>query len=611
MFCYYILLIFFLFSIIWGDGIENEGIRPQSFNAGKNNLIDYYIGKLNKNTNEIEKADESISKHFNIILKNITFSTETTPVELEEWISTTKSESFQRVLHNINDKSLWGDSNINFKDRKDIPEGVVIASPSKKDPDYFYQWARDSALVLNSVLTKLFDIPKEELLTENKNTLKYNETLFNTMMKYINNTYYLQRLDNPSGKFDGVNNKNLGEPKWNCNNTAFVQGWGRPQNDGPALRSMVILKFLIKLHSIKNSLNVELPDKLFHPFFSSEWEIFNDIIKYDIEFIIKNWKTDGFDLWEEVYGNHFFTSISQLKALQLIIKYLEISGFTTTNYRNELNDFKETATKSYYKLLNYVFFEGEYIDSNKNFLIESPIQFRNGQRSGLDIAILLGSLYTHDDEEYGNSVDINETGLFPFDVNDSMVLNTLYNLMQSMKGIYPINNRYFGVNTGVALGRYPEDVYDGVKVSEGNPWFLATLSASEILYNVIYKYQVNKRDLVIPLNSMNNQFWETLFINLNEEHLNLQLSKEEDDNNSTGNYLIVPYESKMFNETMNSLHLLADSFLDRVMTHQGKNYEMSEQFNKYTGYLQGAEHLTWSYSAFCSALTARDRVIHM
>ena len=29
----------------------------------------------------------------------------------------------------------------------DVPRGVVIASPSTEDPNYFYQWTRDSALV--------------------------------------------------------------------------------------------------------------------------------------------------------------------------------------------------------------------------------------------------------------------------------------------------------------------------------------------------------------------------------------------------------------------------------------------------------------------------------
>ena len=40
------------------------------------------------------------------------------------------------------------------------------------------------------------------------------------------------------------------------------------------------------------------------------------VIKADREYISRYWSEDGFDLWEEVQGLHFFTAAVQLRALK-------------------------------------------------------------------------------------------------------------------------------------------------------------------------------------------------------------------------------------------------------------------------------------------------------
>ena len=55
---------------------------------------------------------------------------------------------------------------------------------------------------------------------------------FYLIIKYINAEYELTRLIPLGG---------LGEPKFKVDKTCFNQDWGRPQNDGPALRSTVLL----------------------------------------------------------------------------------------------------------------------------------------------------------------------------------------------------------------------------------------------------------------------------------------------------------------------------------------------------------------------------------
>lgn len=51
----------------------------------------------------------------------------------------------------------------------------------------------------------------------------------------------IQGISNPSGSLsDGTG---LGEPKYNVDMTAFTDGWGRPQRDGPGLRAEVLIAY--------------------------------------------------------------------------------------------------------------------------------------------------------------------------------------------------------------------------------------------------------------------------------------------------------------------------------------------------------------------------------
>lgn len=91
-----------------------------------------------------------------------------------------------------------------------VDSGVVIASPSQNNPDYFYTWTRDSALTL-----------KEVIDTFNNG---YNATLQSEIQNYIVAQAIQQGVSNPSGSLsDGTG---LGEPKFNVDLTEFTGSWG-------------------------------------------------------------------------------------------------------------------------------------------------------------------------------------------------------------------------------------------------------------------------------------------------------------------------------------------------------------------------------------------------
>ncbi|KAG7194303.1 uncharacterized protein KQ657_004515 [Scheffersomyces spartinae] len=466
------------------------------------------------------------------------------------WLDQQRNISFQGILNNIGGVS-------SLLDPKEVYDGVVIASPSKYMPNYFYQWTRDAALTIKSLIDYLDDTRVSSDVAEVQKTVE----------DYISNNYILQRLDNPSGTFGDDDKSGLGEPKFHPNNTAFEENWGRPQRDGPGLRVTTICAYL------------ELIDKYQVPFIhlKSGKDVYTEIVKPDLVYIIKNWNRNGFDLWEEINAQHFFTSLTQLRALidgsKLAKKYEpQDSGFIE-ELKNTFNDVRK-----------YVEWEGGFIKSNVPYVIETPSLLSLGKRSGLNIASLLASLHTHDlaSKDYDN---------IPYDVDHNLVLSTLRLLITDMKFRYPINRKHIGVNNvGVALGRYPEDIYDGYGTSEGNPWFISTATASELILRLIYKLETGRMNIVI-------------------DELNSDFFKQFVDYLEAGQTIV--YGSLDYLELIDQLIKYSDSFLQIVKDHVDNEGHISEQFNRYHGFMQGATDLTWSYSAVWNALRWREKVFRL
>ncbi|KAI5953244.1 ALR1 [Candida jiufengensis] len=477
-----------------------------------------------------------------------------------------------------------------FNSRRSIRS---LASPSTSDPNYYYQWTRDSAISIKSLIYYIEDNYRNELSNNNGNE-PLNKNIIKIIELYILNEYKLQRVPNKSGNFNDL--KGLGEPKFNVDMTAFNENWGRPQRDGPALRISTILEFIHYLNQTNSIFqNSNLQNYTF---------IFNDILKPDLQYILKFYDCKGFDLWEEIDSIHFYTSMVQLKALQ--------QGFIWFNYFKDKIDgidteFTNDILDAFNKLKSNILKDFNFINQDKDHIIEIPSLLENGERGGLDIASTLAVVHTHEldfIEKYNLHNDNNLKNFrIPFQINNSYVLNSFRKLVDDMKYRYTIN--YIDPNdndnnsiTGCGLGRYPEDIYDGHNTSEGNPWFLATSTASEFLYQFIFN--LYKFELDLQIDKSNYEFFKP-FINYNK-------SIDSKDENITN--ITYEYNSKDFNNTLIQLFKYGDSFLNVVRRHSDlETGQISEQFNRNTGFMQGARELTWSYSALWNAIRWRDKLL--
>ncbi|WPK27426.1 hypothetical protein PUMCH_004813 [Australozyma saopauloensis] len=501
-------------------------------------------------------TEKSVQIPFLLLWFSSTDKSEKEEANFEKWLASQKNQSFHYILQNIG-------GILTVLDTKEVAPGVVIASPLKNHPNYFYNWIRDSALTIRSLISQLEDDPSGD-----------SDYLKKVIEDYILVNYHLQRLPNKSGKFDDNTRSGLGEPKFMADGTTFDEHWGRPQSDGPGLRVVTITDYLDLLEKRNEVVHSD--------FLGNRTFIYREIVKPDLEYVLANWNIEAFDLWEEIDALHFFNSLTMMRALS--------EGRRLAEAEDETAEFINRLDETFKNLKSFITDPRTgFAPSTLPFIVETPKLKQQGRRGGLDAATLLAALHSHE-------VDGRDTNTIPFDVDDHRILNTLLYMVSDMKYRYPVNHDNIRIeqNIGVGLGRYPEDVYDGYGTSEGNPWFISTASAAEVVLRMIYKTLEKKSDLVISSN--NREFFSVFMKDLFENQM------------PDGN-IVLPYGSQRYKLLMYGLYDYSDTFLKVIMNHvDSNNGRMSEQFNKFDGYMQGAEDLTWSYLSFYNCARWRLKV---
>lgn len=474
---------------------------------------------------------------------------------LDAWIEQEEGIALDKLLANV----APGGRNVAGKG---VVDGTVVASPSQAGPDYWYQWVRDAAITMDALVDIYADDPSSSLGSEMSTILDAYSAL----------QHSIQRTSNPSGTFDDLSG--LGEPKFAVDGTPFTGSWGRPQRDGPALRALTLMHYLREYNSSHPTLwSSESADDFFGPFYTTEMPP-NSVIKADLEYVSHFWNQSGFDLWEEVEGLHFFTLITSARSLR--------EGAQLAAAFNDHGAAEWYAQQAGYieNLLR------KFWNKNKGHLVETLWS----KRSGLDCGLLLGSLHAlpADGSE--------DEAVFP-PWSDEILISLLA-LSRDQRDRFPINSSPSDEQgngeveewafEGTGIGRYPEDVYDGYGTSNrgGNPWFLCTSSAAEILYRTATEFSTSSN---LTITDLGLPFFESL---LATSSLDV----------SPGTY---GESNALFHSIIERLKATGDQFLEVVKTHVDAEGSMSEQFDRVTGYMRGAEDLTWSYGAFLQAVRAR------
>ena len=306
---------------------------------------------------------------------------------------------------------------------------------------------------------------------------KPNNEILVLLLKYIENEKKIQNLDTLSG---------LGEPKINLNFTPFNKPWGRPQNDGPALRG-------INMIIIKNILNKEFP--------SICYKVILEIINKDLKYTIDNYDKPCYDLWEENFGWHFYTRSVQLKFIKLSINFF---GKNLLNI--ELDKLKLVYEDLKIKLTHHL----------DNSIISSFDENGNVRKKN-DASILLALCHTNFDATILELINIERF----LKVGDDLI--SFFS--------YKYNN-----NNNNLIGRYDNDCY-----YDGHIWIICSLALAQVYLYTKNKCLRNKAETIIDYIL---QIDENL--NLSEQYdidNNLQLSAK----NLTWNYAELLLTSNLIN----------------------------------------------------------------
>ena len=445
---------------------------------------------------------------------------------LEKWLELEQRVAREKLLNNISPS--------------DGLAGSVIASPSRTNPNYYFHWVRDAALVMD-VIVSLYQSAQD------LDKRKYSQMIFD----YIRFSRLNQLTQNKSG--------GLGEPKFHVDGTAFNGDWGRPQNDGPALRAMTLIRFAKEL--LKKGEEKIVRELLYDSSLPA-----TTVIKADLEFVSHHWMEASFDLWEEVLGDHFYTRIVQRRAL--------LDGAELAQSLGDVGAaewYAQQAAKIEETILQH------WDESRKIFIVtKNQTGGLQGKNSGLDVAVVLAILHGSRQDGFLSSIH-------------DKVLATVHAIESAFKTLFPINEN---LEMGVAIGRYPEDKYDGYTTSSaGNPWFLATAAFAEFYYKL---HEDFKKQGLIKITTYNAEFFQQLTRGNSLSRL-INVGK------------FYSQDSAEFSGMLELLKNEADSYLKRVQYHAAPDGSLSEQMNQYTGYMQGAENLTWSYASLLTAIFARDQ----
>ncbi|KAJ5150854.1 uncharacterized protein N7482_010106 [Penicillium canariense] len=433
---------------------------------------------------------------------------------LDTWLASETSVARQGILDNIGSSGAYAAS---------ADPGIIIASPSTSSPDYYYTWTRDSALTMKVLIDQF----------KNGDT-----DLLGVIEEYISSQAYIQTVSNPSGT---LSTGGLGEPKFYVDETAYTGSWGRPQRDGPALRATALIAFgqwLIKL--IQDNGYTTQATNIVWP-----------IVRNDLSYVTQYWNSSGYDLWEEVSGESFFTTAVQHRALVEGSKFASQVGSSCS--------FCDLQAPQVLCFLQS-FWTGTYTLANFG-----------SSRTGKDANTLLGTIHTFDPE-----ASCDDTTFQPC---SARALANHKVVTDSFRSVYTINS---GISSGVAVavGRYPEDSY-----YNGNPWYLCTMAAAELLYDALYQWnQIGS----LTINSVSLAFFQDLYSSA-----------------ATGTY---SSSSATYSTIVSAVKSYADGYMSIVEEYAMSNGSMSEQFSKSDGSPLSARDLTWSYAALFLGETSASSV---
>lgn len=334
--------------------------------------------------------------------------------------------------------------------------GSVVASPVlgsyDPDPDYFFHWFRDSAIVIDAVrllyeagrlgaaaLEHFADFVRFSLsLKELDGRVLHAQPEWREKV-WPDHEQYLRGEDLLLVWGDAV----YADTRVNPDGTIDITRWTRPQHDGPPLRALTVLRWLQTLGGQRAGANETVAaDTLADA---------ERLLRIDLALTVARWREPSLDIWEEELGHHYFTLRVSAAALTAGAKWLKAAG--------ELTEAAALAAEAHAIRAMLDRFWREDAGFYQSRIMPAGVT----STKMLDIAVILAAVHAEDGDERHS-------------VRDPRMHATLAALEQLFDRLYPINAQRPRAR-GVAMGRYEGDVY-----YSGGAYYFSTLGAAEFCF---------------------------------------------------------------------------------------------------------------------------------
>ncbi|HZF30217.1 MAG TPA: glycoside hydrolase family 15 protein [Gammaproteobacteria bacterium] len=331
--------------------------------------------------------------------------------------------------------------------------GSVVASPVlaayDPDPDYFFHWFRDSAIVIDAVRL-LFEAEQlgAEALTHFADFVRFSLSLRSLDGRTLvagpdwrrkvtpEFEQYLRGDDLLAVRGDAV----YADTRVNPDGTLDLSRWSRPQHDGAPLRAATVLRWL---RTVRNRRANDVPAELL-----TDAE---RLLRIDLALTAARWREPSVDIWEEELGLHYFTLRVSAAALNDGADWLRARGEVAeaTALRSEAQAIREALDRF-------------WLDEAGHYA-SRVMPPGAASTKLLDIAVILAAVHAADGGDAHSA-------------RDPRIHATLAKLEQLFDRLYPIN-RGRPRARAPAMGRYEGDVY-----YSGGAYYFSTLGASELCF---------------------------------------------------------------------------------------------------------------------------------
>jgi glucoamylase len=327
--------------------------------------------------------------------------------------------------------------------------GSTVASPVPAsydpDPDYFFHWYRDSAVVMDALRLLYCDgTVGEEAVADVIDFAR-----FSLALDALDGRRLVQSPDwrgrvatdfeqfvRPDDDLARAHGEAIrAETRVNPDGTLDISRWPRPQHDGPPMRALALLRWL----------------RTGTAFDRKDGEALAALLREDLAFTRRRWREPCFDIWEEEEGLHYYTLCISAAALDEGAYWFGAQGI-----RDEAAACREEAMALRQGLNAYWLPEEGFYRSRV---------LTSGARSSkeLDMAVVFAAVHAG-----------SRTGAHS--VSDPKMHATLARLEAAFESAYAIN-RQRQPGAGIAMGRYEGDAY-----YSGGAYYFSTLAAAEFCY---------------------------------------------------------------------------------------------------------------------------------